>query len=237
MIQFITFFFFLILLRIYCFNACFFNRFDCQCSYWTENGLMNAYIGCLGQNFQIDLFDFNEINLSMNYERIEIYIENKNLSILKNLKGNYKIRRLRMRKTGIQLISSDFFVGMTNVEFFHLDSNHISIIEENSFLNCSSLYEINLSYNFINSISSKTFSGAYKLLYLWLTGNQIKYIENNSFDDLRFLKKISLDNNQIAYISTDIFKNQIELEEIYAQNNKISNIESDLFKYTKSLKK
>ena len=212
-------------------------QFNCKCSDWIENGLKNVYIGCIEQDFQIQPFDYKSINIFLPYDRIELHFENKNFSLIENLKENDKVRRLRMRKSGIKTISNQNFVGMTNVEFIHLDLNQISLIEENSFENCSVLYEIDLSYNLITAVLAKTFSGAHKLLNLWLTGNKIKYIERNAFENLKSLKKISLSDNQVIFISAEFFKNLIGLEEVYVINNAISNIESDSFKFTKSLKK
>ena len=223
-------------MRSYSLLICTIKNMNCDCSDWTEYGLQNIYIGCLYYDLEIQSFDFNDIRISKSYDRIELHFRNKNYEFLKNLKNNYKIRRIRMINTGIKLITNQTFIGMNNAEFIHLDSNQIEVVEENAFFNCSSVNEINLSFNMIKYIREKTFFGASKLLNLWLEGNQIENIERNSFNHLNLLKKISLTSNKIVLISAELFKNLFDLEELFMSYNKISITEKDSFGDTKYLK-
>jgi hypothetical protein len=234
---FTNFIFLLSLFKPIYFFECTIKTYNCQCSDWMENSFRNVYFGCLQQDSQIQSFDFNDINISTSYERFELHFENKNYDLIKNLKFNDKIRRIRMRNNGLKFISNQTFVGMKNVEFIYLDLNQIEYVEQNSFLNCSSLYEINLSYNMIKRVESNTFLGAHSLIYLWLKKNKIITIEIDSLNHLRLLKKISLDKNLIENTPVELLTNLGDLEEIYLSENTISTLQKDSFRDTKSLKR
>ena len=216
--------------------ACSLRQYTCRCTDWVDMGY-NVYIECLSTGDQMETLNYNDMNITKVYDKIEIKIQNKNFEKFENFQNNLKVKKLTLRNNKLRSISNKSFSGMKFLVYLSLDSNNIKTIDDNAFIDDEKLSEINLSVNQIETIGLLTFAGLNSLEFLWMAKNKITVVEPNSLNNLRLLKKISLDNNRINCIYVETFKNVFLLEEIYLQENQISFIQENSFQDLKSLKK
>lgn len=111
-------------------------------------------------------------------------------------------KTLYLFSNGIEKLSTDDFVGLTNLETLDLSQNKLTELPDKVFAPLSSLRNLDLSSNQISNISENSFQGLIKLERLYIYSNVIKTIHPKAFNGLQHLLELKLQLNMLTSIPT-----------------------------------
>lgn len=107
-------------------------------------------------------------------------------------------KSLYLFSNGIEVLISEDFHGMENLEMLDLGQNKLNELPERVFEHLTSLRNLDLSSNQIKHISEESFQGMELLERLYLYNNHIETIHPAAFDGLENLLELKLQNNQLT---------------------------------------
>lgn len=107
-------------------------------------------------------------------------------------------KSLYLFSNGIEVLTSEDFEGMENLEMLDLSQNKLTKLPERVFEHLTSLKNLDLSSNQITHISEECFQGMALLERLYLYSNQIETIHPAAFNGLEHLLELKLQNNQLT---------------------------------------
>lgn len=116
-------------------------------------------------------------------------------------------------------LTTDAFIGRTNLKTLFLNNSNVEIIKNGTFLGLQELRKLHLEYNKITRLHGHEFDGLFKLQELYLTDNQISYINNMTFANLKNLGVLHLSRNRLREIAAWSFQRNMRLTEIHMSSN------------------
>ena len=167
-------------------------------------------------------------NLSHTATTIDAH--DSNIDSLAGLANAYDLLiNLNLHSNALEIIHSDDFGGLYNLEYLFLRSNSISSIEPGSFQPLINLKILELQYNDLTSTTVNDFTGLDNLEKLDLSTNDISNIEANSFAHLIILQELDLKDNKLSFIDSGDFEGLDKLVSLNLNSNIITSIESGDF--------
>lgn len=164
---------------------------------------------------------------------ISVYCDGLSLRLIPKDIAN-KTEHISLTLNKIKNISSDDFVGLSNLRKLNLVSNEIESIAEDAFRYLPKLRSLNLGHNRIRYLSPKTFEKLHYLEELYINDNMLAGVDGNLFRHLPNLRLLFVQTNRIGY-SANAFANIPNLVFLNLAHNKLSRIGYGTFKDSKKL--
>ena len=140
--------------------------------------------------------------------------------------GMNNLQILQLSSNKMSSLKSEMFANMRYLKELSLNNNRIEFIEANAFVSLENLEQLYLYNNKLKLVQEKTFASLTKLQLLWLHENKIKTIDLNSFDQLANLNQLVLYSNELKVIKEGTFNNLNNLLLLKLANNQIEDIDS-----------
>lgn len=157
-----------------------------------------------------------------------------------------------MSDSRIQMVLTNAFSNLGNVQYIYLQGNEIFNVSEDAFNGLHLVYELHLeenklkeltpgflrgleansvtlNENLIEELKSDVFTGVLNILVLDLSFNKISLLHSNSFRGLDELEHLLLNNNKICYLPLGVFGHLNTLKHLNLANNKIRNLDIAAF--------
>jgi hypothetical protein len=138
------------------------------------------------------------------------------------------LKKLYLSNNQINVLQSDTFSNLSNLDHLDLSNNQISEIQPGSFNNLPNLCYLDLDHNQISEIQPNIFNNLPVLESLSIRFNKITELKPNIFTEGTFgnnlsrLKELNLSYNQINTIYMGAFNNLLRLTHLYLNNNQIN---------------
>lgn len=136
----------------------------------------------------------------------------------------------------INIIESNVFEGLYNLEYIDLSKNEISRrIDNNLFANLMRLKYLNISHNFIEDIPRSTFIDLISLEILDVSHNELRVIPFQVFAPMKNLQYLDISYNKIVTFLDYFFHPNKQLKVLFLNNNSLVKITSNALVNLKEL--
>ena len=172
----------------------------------------NIYIFPLFKDFSPDVAQIylkhNKIRYlpPRNGVRSKVWIIDISENNIESIEGNQlgrmfpKLSTLDLSRNKIQILASDSFIKLGELNNLNLENNLIGHIEETVFDNLDKLHNLNLGNNHITILNLRWFKELYSLNVVSLSHNKIKTVVDWKDGWPKSLKYVHLNNNSIVVI-------------------------------------
>lgn len=176
--------------------------------------------------------------LSVFPDLIAIRVRNCSVTTVNDnhFKGLSKLKHLQLRQNKIELVVSDAFVDLVNLEVLSLSSNRIKTLGRNAFASLKALKTLYLYDNEIQFLHPKIFNSLVNVEKIYFKRNEILILDENIFKTLSSLKTVDVSSNKVERIPNTLFKNNLMLAEVWFQDNIIKFIDGNVFDDLPNLK-
>ncbi|XP_045504933.1 leucine-rich repeat and immunoglobulin-like domain-containing nogo receptor-interacting protein 3 [Colias croceus] len=128
--------------------------------------------------------------------------------------------------SNIQILESDLFIGLENLEYIDISRNEIKRTEHGLFTGLNRLKHLNISRNQIYDIPRFTFVDLENLEVLDVSHNKLQAIPFQVFGPMTRLHYLDISNNKIVTFLDYYFKPNRQLKTLFLNNNSLVKITS-----------
>jgi len=150
-----------------------------------------------------------------------------------------QMRKLQLAGLGIVSVSVSAFEAISSqLEFLHLQDNHIESLPLGVFRTLFNLRELELHNNRLTQLTDGMFTGLTNLHYLTLNKNRISAVDSNTWRALPSLVTLVLDDNLLSEGGL-VFPNGTlnDLQELRVERNRLGAITDDIISGLPSLRR
>ena len=139
------------------------------------------------------------------------------------------VSRLNLSRTGISLLKSDDFAGMTKLSRLSLDANELPSLPAGVFSGLAELQTLDLGSNNLVELPSEVFSNLSQLTILSLQHNRLTELPMDVFSRLNALEHLVIRKNLLTSLPSSIFSGLSNLLRLELSRNRLEELEEGVF--------
>ena len=139
------------------------------------------------------------------------------------------IERLYVSVSGIEILKSGDFAGLTGLIDLDLGANLLTGLPADVFVGLEALEVLRIAVNQITNLPKNVFSGLPSLQHLSLGGNKLSALPAEIFTDLSNLETLQLYNNRLSDLPKHVFSDLSALQELDLGGNPLVAVTADTF--------